>query len=80
MESVGKTNCGMARGGHCADNDTRLLPTDGKQLNSVGGNDGRVVFGKVGKALVLPAVAQLRGEIIPAVDVSSNAECVVARL
>jgi len=61
------------RVGHCA----RVLPSDGKQLNRVGGKDGRVDIGTGGKALVLLAT---RGEIIPTIDVSSTAECVVARL
>lgn len=72
--SVDKTTGGTARGGQeCA----WLLPCDGKQLNSVGGNDGRVTFGKAGKALVLPAIELFRCEIIPAADVSSKLECVM---
>jgi len=55
-----------------------LLPTDGKQLNIVGGKDGRVALGKPGNALGGALLSG--GKITPTLDVSSAAECATARL
>jgi len=53
-------------GGHCV----RLLPSDGKQLNSLGGNDGSVAIGNV----VTRAAC-----IIPTLDVPTRPQCAVDR-